>query len=790
MNTFLRYFLSICLLLQGPFALAGSQDFLDNLPDHIPRPTGPGDTINVNIGSYKFNGRTIHTRSIVSCKAGEQRTCYHHEEQYIEPSPVVIHTEFSIPSDDGTYEVRTYTTRFESQETPIAVEAKKRETKADPNSFEGPKEHRIQMNDASTWETLGPSIAMGIVGIHEHYQDYKASIEKSKQLYEGHQRALKDFHAAQQNLNAHLAASLQSTKSNLILASASFPEQQDWQKIQESLAEKMMQQEVAHQIRKDPLAYKQYELTPKAQQENIDRIQNSIENMEYSELPQLFEELFYQKSVPTDEAKQLMSKYLSQDGILITNKITGHEGLLDQMKYQSSPNEPQGQVIRRIANQIQAEYAGTDGLNYSSDTQKSMLGSTSLLLNLADANYSAGNKEKADSYLKAAHSMFQGATGFVEGVSEGLTSIVSDIPQTAEALGKLASYVYENPEQAFEKTTEVISNLPVLTSVAALAMEKHYEEFKTASPEDKGKLLGKLSADFIASYATLGATKVLGVTKAGMKLAQMGSKARGLLKIPSSSNSPIGMSKNAMDALDALPTANRKNIDLSSSSIDDSLDYMRNRESLRLAPETSQNSANINYLDNLHSSNNQYKNIHNYDKLTSDYSELYNKMDTLKPDSFSGEVHRVIPEIVNTPNGPITNTVENAFDFHTGVKGANGRYSMPGDEAIYTSFGDKPHDAWNTALEEMDHYAAQDMFKGNLIIGTKEYKLDKVLDLRKKETLEHLGIRKDRLVERAGVDHYRLTHQLGNIAKNKGYDAIIAPAARSNGTNIIIFKGN
>lgn len=790
MNIFLRFFLSFCLLLQGPFAFAGTQDFLDNLPNNIPRPTGPGDTVNVEVDSYTFNGRTIHTRRIVSCKAGEKRTCYHHEEQLVEPSPVVVHSELSVPSDDGSYELRTYTTRFENQKNPLHVEATKRDTTKELDLIQGSREVAIPVNDVGTWETFGPSIAIGIIGIHEHYQDYKNSVERSKKLYETHQNNLKNFHQAQQNANAHLAAGLQATKSNLILASAGFPEQQDWDEIQKQVAEKMRQQEIARRIQNDPLAHKDYQLTPKAQKENISHIESAITNAEYSQLPQLFEELYYQKSDATSESNQLMSKYLSKEGILNNKAITGEEGLLDNASYQTSTRDPHGQVLRRMANQIQAEYAGTNGLNYSSNEQKSMLGSTSLLLNLADANYASGNTAKGDDYLKAAHSMFQGATGFAEGVSEGLTSIVTDLPETAEALGKLGEYVYENPEQAFDKTTELLSNLPEITSAAALAMEKYYEEFKAASPEEKGKILGRLSADFIASYATLGATKVIHATRTGVKLAQMGSKARGLLKFSGNSNSPIKLGQSAMGALDSLPAANRKNFSLSSNRIDDSLDYIRNRESLRFAPETSHQSGNINYLDNLHSANSDYKNVHSYDKLSEEYQNLYDRMDTLQAHSFSGEVQRVIPEVVTTPTGNVTNTVDNAFDFHGGVKGANGRYSMPGDDAIYASVGDKPHHAWDTALEEVDHYAPGELNTENIIIGSRQYKMDRVLDLTKQETRDLLGIRSRQILLTDGPNKYKLTHQLGNIAKNKGYQAILAPAARSNGINIIILKGN
>ena len=115
---------------------------------------------------------------------------------------------------------------------------------------------------------------------------------------------------------------------------------------------------------------------------------------------------------------------------------------------------------------------------------------------------------------------------------------------------------------------------------------------------------------------------------------------------------------------------------------------------------------------------------------------------------------------------------------------------MPGDEAIYGAVGDQPHHAWDTALEEVDYYASDSLNSEDMIIGSRHFEFDKVLDLTNPATLEHLGLTEKMITKSKGISQYPLTHQLGNIVKNQGFSAIIAPAARSNGTNIIIFKGN
>ena len=95
----------------------------------------------------------------------------------------------------------------------------------------------------------------------------------------------------------------------------------------------------------------------------------------------------------------------------------------------------------------------------------------------------------------------------------------------------------------------------------------------------------------------------------------------------------------------------------------------------------------------------------------------------------------------------------------------------------------KKEDAWQTVFEELGDYANHD-----LILNSKHYKLKKVLDLSNPNTREILGITKEMIALRKSNNTYILTHQLGNIAKRKGYQAIKAPSATpSGGFNLIIF---
>lgn len=166
------------------------------------------------------------------------------------------------------------------------------------------------------------------------------------------------------------------------------------------------------------------------------------------------------------------------------------------------------------------------------------------------------------------------------------------------------------------------------------------------------------------------------------------------------------------------------------------------------------------------------------------YDDLATKIYDVAPTRVEADVWRAVPVTVKDGTGNIIarNTEDTVFNFHKGTQVGNGRYSAPGDSALYTSLG-KKEDAWQTVMEELSGHANQD-----LILNSKHYKLDKVLDLTDRSTKKALGITEDMIIDTQGDKTYELTHLLGNIAKKKGFNGIKAPSApQKGGVNLIIF---
>ena len=183
-------------------------------------------------------------------------------------------------------------------------------------------------------------------------------------------------------------------------------------------------------------------------------------------------------------------------------------------------------------------------------------------------------------------------------------------------------------------------------------------------------------------------------------------------------------------------------------------------------------------------------NAETLESVADSYVKLEQKIVNVPVSSFEGTVHRAVLEAdlnIRGPKNGLTEAeeIEKVFAWHSGMKKANGRYSIGGElgqEALYTSIG-KKEDAWVTVVEELG--ADADL---PLRLASKEVKLEKVLDLTDPEVRKMLNVDYNDIVDKY---EYDLTHQLGDLAKKHGFDGIKAPSAanaENGGVNLIILK--
>ncbi len=182
------------------------------------------------------------------------------------------------------------------------------------------------------------------------------------------------------------------------------------------------------------------------------------------------------------------------------------------------------------------------------------------------------------------------------------------------------------------------------------------------------------------------------------------------------------------------------------------------------------------------------------------YALVYKNMDEVQPVLVQDEVWRGVRKSgYSSRSGRIfSNQQEDLFKFRPNASYLSRRYSIPGEEAIYTSLSRK------TAIREITagfkgkritNQQVEDLFH----IGSKNIELDKVLDLTDPNVLKQLSKNSDSPLTKKAIateltnvtpNAYEATHILGHIAKRKGFKAIKAPSAPTlteGGENIISF---
>lgn len=174
---------------------------------------------------------------------------------------------------------------------------------------------------------------------------------------------------------------------------------------------------------------------------------------------------------------------------------------------------------------------------------------------------------------------------------------------------------------------------------------------------------------------------------------------------------------------------------------------------------------------------------------------------------FEGEVYRAVAErymgidqIIPANGLSGAEEIKKVFEWHKGVKVANGRYGLggrQGQEVLYTAVGPEKK-AFETIMEEFKDSVNEQT--GRLIVdeplrlASKEIKVKRVLDLTSPDIINQLGIELEAIAIKykdRPFRAYEVTQQIGHLAQKYGFEAIMAPSAENfsgGGVNLIILS--
>ena len=118
------------------------------------------------------------------------------------------------------------------------------------------------------------------------------------------------------------------------------------------------------------------------------------------------------------------------------------------------------------------------------------------------------------------------------------------------------------------------------------------------------------------------------------------------------------------------------------------------------------------------------------------------------------------------------NTEADVFTVNGGNSRQNHRFSLPGNEALYSSTGPS---ARETVMAELMQPS------GKLLFSSRTTTYERILDLTDPSVRSRIGVTEEEL-RSAG---YEITHEIGDLAKQLGFDAIRAPSTKGTADNII-----
>jgi len=126
--------------------------------------------------------------------------------------------------------------------------------------------------------------------------------------------------------------------------------------------------------------------------------------------------------------------------------------------------------------------------------------------------------------IKGLQALAKGAgVGFAKNIGDTIHALMNPLKtyqDTKIAMASLFDYIGANPNEK-------------IYSEIGLLLAKNWDDFKNATPEQAGKLIGNLSADFLAMYV------------GGAAIAKLGKKAFALVKNTKFSNKVLGISNSA-----------------------------------------------------------------------------------------------------------------------------------------------------------------------------------------------------------------------------------------------------
>jgi hypothetical protein len=354
---------------------------------------------------------------------------------------------------------------------------------------------------------------------------------------------------------------------------------------------------------------------------------------------------------------------------------------------------------------------------------------------------------------------------FAEGAAEGGVEMIKGLVQivrhpidTANAIGSAV--------MNYDKTAIALSQ----------AVSEHWDAFKAGTPTERSKIIGRVSFEVAAAFVPVSKLGVVGkVVETSTAFEWAVSKTGEVLNIALKGGAQSATEARIItEAVGDLVRAGRPIVEaqqdlgkLTPLAVKSYTEAITEMGSVLTPGAQSYLTKQATYAENLVG-----REFSKTELITSaeQYMQIEKKMEGIAGVGVDEVVWRGVNKELNIPT-------ENIIQSHPKALMANGRYSAPGETAVYTTLGEEVS-AKATISKELD------LNLDKISFAQKKVTYQNVLDLTDTGTLKKLGINPNDIID----TRYALTHQLGATAKSIGFDAIKAPN-RFQTYTLIIFKG-
>lgn len=661
-------------------------------------------------------------------------------------------------------------------------------------------EMNVQPQFIHEFNTVAPAI---VVGMFNSYQSYQATKQTSEALMAAYKADINRNHQllslidqSNSNLEKDLSKQFKSSQALMNIWTASLP----------IIPKSQVATDEGLQFEQDPFAFKSYHSFGTSLSHKAEDLNHAIEDKDFYKASELIENLQYLSSQEEqDQAIIILKNKVNANGTLRIKAIdsTLKQGPLENRNFSTHKFSAPGQSIRRLANTYQSFWGFSRGLERSSAEVKALFVIGLGQLTQADLSFGENSDQQGITSLVSSQVIIDFLRGVGDGSVESLVGAVKGLPILANsALSTVKFFLMadRDPEKAMKQLYSFIIKTPEVASALVSYFSDKGRLLLSGSSYERGSIIGEITGDIISAVITDGTISTIKGFSRGARIAETmsesGQALAGLLNNEGRSALRVrGRLVNEIEPFLLSPKAAQAIRPM----LETDPGLVQNLIQVNIELKTGLLSATKNsgvdeYLANQIVNKNKILGTSNTFtnegllRIGRKYEDLAIKMESVSPIQINETVWRAVPEKIHLTDGTlIENTESTVFKFHDGMKYQNGRYSAPGESALYTSLGQKPENAWNTVMEELEYHMGKDSYQP-LILESKIEKLDKVLDLTDAATREKLGISIKELRNNETLNKYEITHQIGDLAKKKGFDGIKAPSAPDKtGINLIIF---